>query len=80
MSVSRTKSSSVSPVTRPQLIPATCFLIGTPASISAMQDAQVEAMEVEPLDSSVSETARMAYGNSSTDGSTGSRARSASAP
>ena len=53
MSVRRTKSSSVSPVTRPQLMPATGFLIGTPAAIRAMQDAQVEAMEVDPLDSFV---------------------------
>ena len=62
------------------LIPATIFLIGTPAAISDIQDAQVEAMEVEPLDSKVSETARIAYGNSSTLGSTGISARSASAP
>ncbi len=37
-------------------------LIGTPAAISAIQDAQVDAMEVEPLDSNVSDTARIAYG------------------
>ena len=48
-----TAHSSVSPVTRPQEIPATCFLIGTPAAISDRVDAQTEACEVEPLDSKV---------------------------
>ena len=80
ISVNRTKSSSESPVTRPQEIPATIFLIGTPAAIKDIQDAQVDAMEVEPLDSKVSDTVRIAYGNSSSDGSTGISARSASAP
>ena len=60
MSVSTKYSSSLSPVTRPQEIPATGFLMGTPAAIKDMQDAQVEAMEVEPLDSIVSETERIA--------------------
>ncbi len=46
-------------------------LIGTPAAIKDMQDAQVDAMEVEPFDSNVSDTVRIAYGNSSSDGSTG---------
>lgn len=55
-------------------------LIGTPAAISAIQDAQVDAMEVEPLDSNVSDTARIAYGNSSSEGSTATSAFSASAP
>ena len=55
-------------------------LIGTPAAISAIQDAQVDAMEVEPLDSNVSDTVRIAYGNSSSEGSTGTSALSASAP
>ena len=80
ISVRRTKSSSVSPVTRPQEIPATCFFSGTPAAIRAMQDAQVEAMDVEPLDSNVSETERIEYGNSSMEGRTGRSALSASAP
>ena len=40
-------------------------LSGTPAAIRDMQDAQVDAMEVDPFDSMVSDTARMAYGNSS---------------
>ena len=60
ISVSNTKSSSVSPVTRPQEIPATIFLMGTPAAIRDIQEAQVEAMEVEPLDSKVSDTVRIA--------------------
>ena len=60
ISVSRTKSSSVSPVTSPQEIPATIFLMGTPAAISDIQEAQVDAIEVEPLDSKVSDTVRMA--------------------
>ena len=80
ISVRTTKSSSVSPVTRPQEIPATIFLIGTPAAISDMHDAQVEAIDVDPFDSNVSDTARIAYGNSSTLGRTGRSALSARAP
>ena len=45
-----------------------------------IQDAQVEAMEVDPFDSNVSDTARIAYGNSSSEGSTAISAFSASAP
>ncbi len=45
-----------------------------------MVDAQTEPMEVEPLDPIASETWRIAYGNSSRLGRTGSMARSASAP
>ena len=45
-----------------------------------MVDAQILACEVEPLDSKVSDTVRIAYGNSSVVGSTGTSARSASAP
>ena len=60
ISVRSTKSSSVSPVTRPHEIPATIFLMGTPAAIRDIQDAQVDAMDVEPLDSKVSETVRIA--------------------
>ena len=40
----------------------------------------VEAIDEEPFDSSTSETTRIAYGNSSSVGSTGIRARSARAP
>ncbi len=39
-------------------IPATGFLIGTPASIKAKVEAQVEAIEDEPLEPSVSLTTR----------------------
>ena len=42
-----------------------------------MQEAQVEAMDVDPLDSNVSDTARIAYGNSSGVGRTGINALSA---
>ena len=45
---------------RPMAMPETGALIGTPASISASVEPQVEAMEDEPLDSRISETTRMA--------------------
>ena len=45
-----------------------------------MLDAQMLACDVEPLDSNVSETVRIAYGNSSSFGNTGINARSANAP
>ena len=80
ISVSTRKSSSVSPVTSPHEIPATIALIGTPAAISDIHDAHVEAIDVEPFDSNVSDTARIVYGNSSMLGSTGTSAFSASAP
>src|SRR5512146_456643 len=35
---------------RPMAIPATCAFIGTPASISARQPPQTEAIDDEPLD------------------------------
>ena len=38
--------------------PATCDLIGTPASISARQPPHTEAIDEEPLDSVISETTR----------------------
>ena len=61
-------------------MPATGALMGTPASIRASVEPQVEAIEEEPFDSIISETTRIAYGNSSSLGSTGSKARSARAP
>ena len=61
-------------------MPATGALIGTPASMSASVEPQVEAIEEEPFDSSTSDTTRMEYGNSSSLGRTGMSARSASAP
>ena len=60
--------------------PATGALIGTPASMSASVEPQVEAIDVEPLEVTHSLTRRMTYGKSSWSGSTGTRARSASAP
>ena len=65
---------------RPQEIPATGAVIGTPASISARVEPHTEPCEVEPLDEMTSDTKRSAYGNSLTGGMTGSSARSASAP
>ena len=67
-------------VTRPIAAPATGALIGTPASISASVEPQVEAIDVEPLDVTASLTRRMTYGKSSCAGRTGTSARSASAP
>jgi hypothetical protein len=43
----------------PMAIPETGFLIGTPASISAMEPPQTVAIEEEPLDSRISDTTRM---------------------
>ena len=40
-------------------MPATCALIGTPASISARLPPQTDAIELEPLDSVISETTRI---------------------
>ena len=61
-------------------MPATGALICTPASISASDEPQTDAIDDEPLDSRISETTRIVYGNSSPSGITGTRARSASAP
>ena len=61
-------------------MPATGALIGTPASISARVLPQTDAIEVEPLDDSTSETRRSVYGKLSWAGIIGSSARSASAP
>ena len=47
---------SISPIA----IPATGFLIGTPASIKARHDPQVEPMDVEPLEDNTSDTTLMA--------------------
>ena len=67
-------------VTSPIAMPAIISLIGTPASMSESVDPQVEAIDDEPFDSSVSLTTRIVYGNSSFVGRTGMSARSASAP
>ena len=47
-------------VIRPQEMPATGALIGTPAAISASVLPQMDACEVEPLELSTSETRRSA--------------------
>ena len=47
---------------RPIAMPATGFLIGTPASIRASVPAQVVAIEDDPFDSSTSDTTRTVYG------------------
>jgi hypothetical protein len=44
---------------RPIAAPATGALIGTPASMSASVEPQVDAIEVEPLDVTHSDTSRM---------------------
>ena len=44
-------------------MPATGFLMGTPASMSERQPPQTAAIDEEPFDSSVSETMRIVYGN-----------------
>ena len=46
-------------------MPATMSFSGTPASSSAIVDAQTEPIEVEPFEPIASETCRIAYGNSS---------------
>ena len=61
-------------------MPATGVLIGTPASISERLEPHTEAIDDEPLDSRMSETTRIVYGKSSVVGTTGTSARSASAP
>ncbi len=45
---------------RPMATPDTGRLMGTPASIRARVEPQVDAMDEEPLDSMTSETTRMA--------------------
>ena len=55
-------------------------MIGTPASIIESVEPQTEPIDDEPFDSSVSETRRIVYGNSSAGGTIGSSARCASAP
>ena len=69
-----------SSVIRPQEIPATGALIGTPAAMSARVEPQTDACEVEPFDERTSDTHLIAYGNSSIVGRTGTSERSASAP
>src|SRR5688500_1239539 len=70
----------LSPLMRPMATPATAEDIGTPASMSASEPPQTEAIDEEPLDSRMSETQRMVYGNSDSDGSMGCNARRARLP
>ena len=67
-------------VTNPVDIPATGFLIGTPASIKANVLPHILACDVEPFELNTSDTTLIAYGNSSSDGITGTNAFSANAP
>src|SRR5579864_2018477 len=60
MSVSTWKRAPSS--TRPMATPATGALIGTPASISDRLVPHTLAIELEPLDSRISETTRIVYG------------------
>ena len=55
-------------MTSPIAIPATGALIGTPASIKAKVEPQIDACEDEPLDSNTSLTIRTVYGNSVVSG------------
>ena len=50
-------------------MPATCALVGTPASISARLAPHTDAIDELPFDSVISETTRIEYANSSTLGS-----------
>src|SRR5256886_14622474 len=61
-------------------MPETGALIGTPASMHARVEPQTDAIDDDPFDSSVSDTMRIVYGNSSAGGMTASSARCASAP
>ena len=67
-------------VINPIAIPATGALIGTPAAIKDMHPAHILAWELDPLDSSISDTTLIVYGNSSSDGITCDKAFSPSAP
>ena len=64
----------------PMAMPATGALIGTPASMSDIEPPQTAAIDDEPLDSRVSDTMRMVYGNFACSGIMRTSARSARAP
>ena len=61
MSVTRTFWLSSAEVNRPQEMPATGFLIGTPASMRARVPTQMDAMEEEPFEPMISDTRRIEY-------------------
>src|SRR5215467_7699092 len=67
-------------LTKPIATPATCDLSCSPASISASDAPQTDAIDEEPLDSRMSDTTRIVYGNSSLGGRIASTGRSARAP
>src|ERR1035438_5243748 len=67
-------------LTKPMATPATEAFSGTPASIMLSEPPQTVAIDDEPFDSRMSETTRIAYGQSASLGSTAETARSASAP
>src|SRR5512143_1036764 len=79
MSVNMLYRPAVSEIS-PIATPATGALMGTPASINASVEPQTEPMDVDPFDDKTSETTRIVYGKVSSEGITGSNARSASAP
>ena len=60
MSVRTENWSGVSPITKPIAMPATGFLMGTPASMSERVLPHTLAIEVLPLELSISETTRRA--------------------
>jgi hypothetical protein len=64
----------------PIATPAHAAFIGTPASMRASEPPHTVAMDDEPLDSRMSDTTRMVYGNASYGGSRPCSARSARAP
>jgi len=65
---------------KPIAIPATGLLMGTPASIKQSEPPHTEAIEEEPLDSSISDTTLIVYGKPSGVGSTALSERSAKCP
>ena len=67
-------------VISPMAIPATGFFIGTPAASIQSVPPHTEAIEEEPLDSIISETTLIVYGNSSLEGTIGSSERRARFP
>ena len=66
--------------TNPIATPATGFFNGIPASIIAKLEAQTVAIELEPLDSVISDTTLIAYSKSVGLGRTASKALLASFP
>ena len=75
----KTEKSSFSLIS-PIAIPATGFLIGTPASIKAKEAPHTVAIDDEPFDSVTSETILTVYGKSSATGNNGCTALHANLP